>query len=70
MLRSPDEGADTIVWLARAKEADQITGKLFLDREPRTTHLRSGTIEKEEERRRLPDWLEETYASLELTAKP
>ena len=66
VLRSSDEGADTIVWLARAKEADQVTGKLFLDREPRTTHLRSSTIEKEEERARLPDWLEETYASLDL----
>ena len=43
-----------------------MTGKLFLDREPRTTHLRSSTIEKEEERARLPDWLEETYASLDL----
>ena len=68
VLRSSDEGADTIVWLARAKEADQVTGKLFLDREPRTTHLRSSTIEKEEERARLPDWLEETYASLDLIA--
>ena len=66
VLRSSDEGADTIVWLARAKEADQVTGKLFLDREPRTTYLRSSTIEKEEERARLPDWLEETYASLDL----
>ena len=66
VLRSSDEGADTIVWLARAKEADQVTGKLFLDREPRTTYLRSSTIEKEEERVRLPDWLEETYASLDL----
>ena len=36
VLRNPAEGADTIIWLARAREADQVTGKLFLDREPRT----------------------------------
>ena len=36
VLRSSEEGADTIVWLARAREAAAISGKLFLDREPRT----------------------------------
>ena len=45
ILRSSEEGADTIVWLARAREAADISGKLFLDREPRTTHLRKSTKE-------------------------
>lgn len=67
VLRSSDEGADTIVWLARATEADQVSGKLFLDREPRTTHLRPNTIEKAEDRLGLRDWLLDTYSSLELT---
>ena len=69
VLRSPAEGADTIVWLARASEADQVSGKLFLDREPRTTHLRPRTKERPEERARLLDWLPETYNTLHLNDK-
>ena len=68
-LRSPAEGADTIVWLARASEADQVSGKLFLDREPRTTHLRPRTQERPQERARLLDWLTETYSTLHLSDK-
>ena len=34
-LRTPTEGADTIVWLASAEAAGRVTGKLFLDRRPR-----------------------------------
>lgn len=66
VLRTPDEGADTVIWLARATEADKLTGKLFLDREPRTTHLRARTIEDEGERARLLEWLNETYNALAL----
>ena len=69
VLRSPAEGADTIVWLARATEADQVSGKLFLDREPRTTHLRTRTKERPEERTRLLDWLAETFSGLNLNDK-
>ena len=69
VLRSPAEGADTIVWLARASEADQVSGKLFLDREPRTTHLRPRTKEQPEERARLLDWLTKTYNTLHLNDK-
>ena len=69
VLRSPAEGADTIVWLARASEADQVSGKLFLDREPRTTHLRPRTQERPEERTRLLDWLTKTYNGLKLSDK-
>ena len=64
VLRTPDQGADTVIWLARATEADKLTGKLFLDREPRTTHLRARTLEDEGERARLPEWLGETYDAL------
>ena len=69
VLRSPAEGADTIVWLARASEADQVSGKLFLDREPRTTHLRPRTKERPEERAQLLDWLTKTYNTLHLNDK-
>lgn len=58
ILRSPDEGADTIVWLAAATEAGAVSGKLFLDREPRTTHLRDSTRESPEEREKLREFLE------------
>jgi NAD(P)-dependent dehydrogenase (short-subunit alcohol dehydrogenase family) len=57
ILRSPEEGADTIVWLAAATEADKVSGKLFLDREPRTTHLVRSTRESAEERESLRDAL-------------
>ena len=66
VLRTPVEGADTVIWLARATEADKLTGKLFLDREPRTTHLRARTMEDKEQRARLREWLSETYDALEL----
>ncbi len=35
LLRSPDEGADTMVWLAAAEEPTRSTGRLWLDRRPR-----------------------------------
>jgi NAD(P)-dependent dehydrogenase (short-subunit alcohol dehydrogenase family) len=57
ILRSPAEGADTMVWLAMATEAGKVTGALFLDREPRTTHLKSTTRESTMERERLQTYL-------------
>jgi NAD(P)-dependent dehydrogenase (short-subunit alcohol dehydrogenase family) len=52
-LRTPAEGADTIIWLAVATEAAKISGRLFLDREPRTTHLLQSTRESKAEREAL-----------------
>ena len=69
VLRSSQEGADTIVWLARAREADKISGQLFLDREPRTTHLRQRTLESAEERAALQPWLTQAYAALDLAER-
>ena len=57
VLRSAEEGADTIVWLAVASEAGQACGKLFLDREERSTHLIAKTRESLNERLRLVDFL-------------
>jgi dehydrogenase/reductase SDR family protein 12 len=57
VLRSPAEGADTMVWLAVATEAGKVSGALFLDREPRTTHLKSATQESSPERERLRAYL-------------
>jgi hypothetical protein len=37
-LRTPAEGADTIVWLASAPEPRELSGLFFLDRRPRAKH--------------------------------
>ena len=59
ILRTSEEGADTITWLARAREAGLVTGKLFLDREMRRTHLLSKTQESATERHHLPEFLDQ-----------
>lgn len=59
ILRNSAEGADTIVWLARASEADKVTGQLFLDREPRSPYLLKKTIEAPSERDKLEPFLAE-----------
>jgi hypothetical protein len=57
LLRTPEQGADTIVWLACATEAAKASGRLFLDREPHTTHLLPSTRESGDERQALLDYL-------------
>ncbi|MEH6549750.1 MAG: SDR family NAD(P)-dependent oxidoreductase [Pseudomonadales bacterium] len=59
ILRTPAEGADTIIWLSIAKEAAKVTGQFFLDREPRTTHLLQKTREDEVARVELEKIIEE-----------
>ena len=38
ILRTPDEGADTIVWLAAARPAESVTGRFWFDRRERAAH--------------------------------
>ena len=38
LLRTPDQGADTVVWLASAEEALASTGSFWLDRRRRSEH--------------------------------
>ena len=64
ILRNEQEGADTIIWLARATEADKVTGKLFLDREIRSPYLLKKTIERASEREGLEAFLRETLESV------
>lgn len=59
ILRTPEEGADTIIWLAAASEAADLTGRLYLDREPRTTHLLARTREDSAEREKLIAFMED-----------
>jgi GTPase Era involved in 16S rRNA processing len=53
VLRSPEEGADTIVWLATATEAGKVSGEFWLDRQPHLKHVLPGTRETPAERRKL-----------------
>jgi short-subunit dehydrogenase len=53
ILRTPEEGADTIAWLAASKEAVDSSGLFWLDRQPRTTHVFPGTGESQAERKQL-----------------
>jgi NAD(P)-dependent dehydrogenase (short-subunit alcohol dehydrogenase family) len=52
VLRTPAEGADTVVWLAASPRARE-TGRFWFDREPRRTHLLPFTRESARDRRAL-----------------
>lgn len=53
LLRTPEQGADTIVWLAAADEPSRNTGLFWQDRRPRPTHLLPWTRETRQERQQL-----------------
>jgi dehydrogenase/reductase SDR family member 12 len=59
LLRTPAEGADTIVWLAVGVETGSSTGKFWFDRRQAATHLIDGTRETAADRERLWDGLVE-----------
>jgi NAD(P)-dependent dehydrogenase (short-subunit alcohol dehydrogenase family) len=40
-LRTPEKGADTIIWLASAPEVEGVTGKYFVDRRERESNPQS-----------------------------
>jgi dehydrogenase/reductase SDR family protein 12 len=56
LLRTPEEGADTIVWLAAAAEAAGCSGLFFLDRRPRAKHRMPGTRRPDEAREAARLW--------------
>jgi NAD(P)-dependent dehydrogenase (short-subunit alcohol dehydrogenase family) len=62
-LRSPEEGADTAVWLATSTEAGEVSGKFWLDREQHPSHLSDRTRETPEERQQLLAHLEDLLGS-------
>jgi hypothetical protein len=53
LLRKPEQGADTITWLAAAKEASKVSGKFWLDREQHPSHLSKRTVETTAQRKQL-----------------
>jgi dehydrogenase/reductase SDR family protein 12 len=56
LLRTPEQGADTIVWLGSAPQAAAVSGAFWFDRARRPTHLLPWSTERAEDRRRL--WTE------------
>lgn len=52
-LRTPEQGADTIAWLAISERARTSTGKFWFDRGQAKTHRLPFTREREEQRERL-----------------
>lgn len=66
-LRTPEQGADTIVWLAASPEARTTTGRLWFDRRPVPTHLTPATEESAQDRELLWSRLVEiTKSDLEI----
>jgi NAD(P)-dependent dehydrogenase (short-subunit alcohol dehydrogenase family) len=63
LLRSPEQGADTIVWLAADSEPATRTGLLWFDREPVDEHMLDRTRETAADRRRLWERLVELTGS-------
>lgn len=70
LLRTPEQGADTVVWLAAATEANHISGQFWLDRAPHPTHLVPFTRESPGERRRLLEMLAAHREGVGLGAHP
>ena len=62
LLRSPEQGADTLVWLAADELPLRSNGGFWLDRRPRSTHKipRTKSAETPERRQRLWDWVSKT----------
>lgn len=63
LLRTPAQGADTIVWLASAIEPATRSGGFWFDRKPAPTHLVGSTKETPSDRARLWDALVEMTGS-------
>ena len=55
LLRSPEEGADTIIWLAGSPQAAQTSGAFWHDRRPRPKHRLPATRETAADRAALFD---------------
>jgi dehydrogenase/reductase SDR family protein 12 len=53
ILRTPEEGVDTLVWLASASQVASTSGRLWLDRRPRPIHRLARTRDSHVERRFL-----------------
>jgi dehydrogenase/reductase SDR family member 12 len=66
ILRTPEQGADTIVWLAADPEPAGVTGLFWHDRIPRPTHRLRSTGERPGARQRLWEALESMTSAFEV----
>jgi len=64
LLRTAEQGADTMIWLAATGGGDTPAGQFWLDRRPRPTSYLPGTTTTSAERERLVDWLDEQIQSI------
>lgn len=64
LLRSPEQGADTIMWLAGSPEVATATGQLWHDRKTRSEHKVRKTKESADDQARLWDELTRTVAEV------
>jgi dehydrogenase/reductase SDR family member 12 len=70
IIRTPQQGADTIVWLGAAPEPLQTTGLFWHDRRPRPTHYALGASEDSAaDRRRLWDVCQSLVESAGITVR-
>ncbi|HWY25461.1 MAG TPA: SDR family NAD(P)-dependent oxidoreductase [Nevskia sp.] len=63
LLRTPEQGADSIVWLAAAPAAASASGNFWLDRQPHLTDVLPGTTVHRKTRQDLRQALEEAANS-------
>ncbi|MBV9487205.1 MAG: SDR family NAD(P)-dependent oxidoreductase [Frankiaceae bacterium] len=66
-IRTPEQGADTVVWLAAAPEGGQVSGELWHDRMRRTKHYLPWTRETAADRKRLFDICDDLTGPAELS---
>ena len=70
LLRTPAEGADTIVWLAADPDGARASGKLYLDRRPRPFDRLPSTRLSAADRRRVWDIVVELSGAPDPTPAP
>jgi NAD(P)-dependent dehydrogenase (short-subunit alcohol dehydrogenase family) len=64
ILRTSEQGSDTITWLAAAPASTLGSGQFWFDRSPRSTYLIPGTKEPASDRQALMEYLAANFPSL------
>jgi len=62
LIRTPEQGADTIVWLVASPTAARSTGEFWSDRQQRSTTYAGRPRETAEQRQRFWDYCEQVTA--------
>lgn len=64
ILRTSEQGSDTITWLASAPASAVGSGQFWFDRSPRSAHLIPGTKEPASDRKALMEYFAEKFPSV------